>query len=162
MQILFLFRFPFSIKSPNGFSLGVLSTSVCAAVYIALFSIVVSLDIGFSCYSCACFDVFEHLTSEIEQITRDDIQCSKTLRLRLFSMIKFHLKIFDLLDKIQQIKSGPYFQQLCTYTVFIAHSLNSPVRDGFVIILNASPLLMIEILLNVCLFISHRILKSLL
>lgn len=129
MQLFYIIRFPFKMNNSIGFSLGVLSMSVCSAVYIILFSILVSLDIGLSCYACACFHAFEHFALEIEQISCNEMQCAETLRLHLFSMIKFHVKTFNLLNKIQQIKSGPYFQQLCTYTVFIAHSLNSPVSE---------------------------------
>lgn len=129
-KILCLFRFPFKISTPIGFFFAITLSSVNSAIYLALFSIMVSLDIGFSHYAYACFDAFEHFARLIERIP--NIQYPRTLRLSIISLMKLHLKTFDLLNKIQRIKSGPYFQQLCTYTFFIAHFLNSPVSEKFI------------------------------
>lgn len=119
------FRFPFNISTPIGFFFAITLSSVNSAIYLALFSLMVSLDIGYSRYAYAAFDAFEYFTRGIERIPK--IQYPKTLRFSIISIMKLHLTTFDLLNKIQRIKSGPYFQQLCTYTFFIAHFLNSPV-----------------------------------
>lgn len=49
------------------------------------------------------------------------------LRLHLIELITFHVDIFELMDRGQQIMSGPFFKELCTYTIFVAHSLHSQV-----------------------------------
>lgn len=98
-----------------------------------LYLTMVSLYIGLCRYIRALFYVFESDTHKINQITRLNIdrKTYSKLRIRLISMITFHLEIFQFMEFVQQIMSGPIFRQFCTYAIFIGHSLNSQVSFSF-------------------------------
>lgn len=99
-----------------------------------IFSAVISLYIGFCHYICACFEVLKNYALEIERLNFESkhTRCYKLRsdpnhRLYIISMIKFHLKIIEIMTNVQRIMSDPFFKQLCTYAVFIGHTLNSKV-----------------------------------
>lgn len=101
-----------------------------------IFSAVVALYIGCCHYICACFDVLRNDALEIERINFESkhkkcykLRSDPKHRFYIISMIKFHLTIIEIMKNVQCIMSGPFFKQLCTYAVFIGHTLNSKVSD---------------------------------
>lgn len=103
-----------------------------------IFSAVVSFYIGCCRYICACFDVLKTDAFEIDQINIESkrssgqkLKSDPKHRLHIISMIKFHLTIIEIMTNVQRIMSGPFFKQLCTYAVFIGHTLNSKVNGTF-------------------------------
>lgn len=97
-----------------------------------LYLTVISMYIGLCRYICALFYAFE---SDIKKINRigfdvDSMAWSnrknhRKLCIHMIPILKFHLEIFKLMDYVQHIMSDPFFRQLCTYAIFIGHSLNS-------------------------------------
>lgn len=90
--------------------------------------------IGLCHYICALFYAFE---SDVQKINRTDFDVDSTAwsnrknhrKLCIHIILKFHLDIFKLMDYVQHIMSGPFFRQLCTYAIFIGHSLNSQANS---------------------------------
>lgn len=132
----FLSRYPFNTNNTLLYFLFCVFVCLFSIIYMLIFSAVVSLYIGCCHYICACFDVLRNDALEIERINFESkrTKCYKLRsdpkhRFYIISMIKFHLIIIEIMTNVQQIMSGPFFKQLCTYAVFIGHTLNSKVGD---------------------------------
>lgn len=99
-----------------------------------IFSVYLTFFIGICKYICVCTDVFENEIRKLNHIQfrrpSNLIKTHSQLRSHLIDLVEFHQKIFELMDQVQQLMSGPFFKQLCIYTIFIGHSLHSRVTNS--------------------------------
>lgn len=122
-----LTRWPFESYNSIGFFAIWASHSTATAIFMLLYLTMISLYIGLCRYIRALFHVFEsdaYKTIQLIQLNANTKNQPK-LRVHLVEMIKFHLEIFQFMECVQRIMSGPFFKIICTYALFIGHSLNS-------------------------------------
>lgn len=125
---LYSIRWPFESYNSIGFFAIWSSHSTATAVFMLLYLMMVSSYIGLCRYIRALFHVLESDAHKITQsIQPNAAKNQPELRVRLVQLITFHLEILQFMDDVQRIMSGPFFKIICTYALFIGHSLNSQV-----------------------------------
>lgn len=126
-------RLPFDTTKVVGFYVGWLGQCISSIVFLLIFSAITSLYIGFCRYIRACVDDFENDISKLTQISIVILKPHYTfkthhrIREELIKSIKFHLDIFEIMENVQKVMSGPFFKVLFTYAIFIGHCLHSQV-----------------------------------
>lgn len=143
---LFLFskyRLPFDTTKVLGFYAGWLGQCLSSIVFLLIFSAITSLYIGFCRYIRACIDDFENDISKLSQLSivllkpGHQLKSHPRIRSELIEAIKFHWEIFEIMENVQRVMSGPFFKVLCTYAIFIGHSLHSQVISFSIIFLES-------------------------
>lgn len=134
MNFFHYFRLPFDTTTYFGFYVAWFHQAFSYFLCIAIFSVYLTFFIGICKYIRVCTDVFENEIRKLNHIQfrrpSNLIKTHSQLRSHLVDLVDFHQKIFDLMNQVQQLMSGPFFKQLCIYTIFIGHSLHSRVTNN--------------------------------
>lgn len=129
IKISFIFfnfqRSPFTISNVILYFLFYIPQCMNVMIFMLLFTVVVSLCIGLFRYISAYFDILKIEAMEINRIDFSKMESYLKLRIGMTSIIELHIQIFHLMDNVQDILSGIFFKQLCSYAIFIGNSLNS-------------------------------------